>query len=661
MILLLFLMHTNKLINESSPYLLQHAHNPVHWEPWSDLVLERAIREDKMMLVSIGYSSCHWCHVMEREVFENEQAAEFMNRHFICIKIDREERPDIDQIYMKAVQLMSGRGGWPLNCFTLPDGKPIYGGTYFPYPYWMQVMESLVELFTNDRSKVEEYGERLTRGIAVPEWIEKPDSAPLPEILREMSTQWKAEFDYEDGGMNRAPKFPLPDNYLYLLRYGYHAADEEVLNHVHHSLMCMGMGGIYDHAGGGFARYSTDMAWKVPHFEKMLYDNGQMLALYAEAYRHQAVPYYRMVAGETFEFLIREMQSADGAFFAALDADSEGKEGKFYTWTIDELKQVLGDSFDAFSKAYHLDEKGYWEEEQYILLSSSDRHLLADEAVHRRWKALLLEARSQRVRPALDDKILLSWNAMLIRGLAECYLSFGEQKYLDAARRCMDYLCRYHVKPDGTLLHSSKNRSARIDGFLDDYAFFADACLSLYQTDFDEKMLERAANVIEKALDLFHDEQNELLFFTAEGSGKLVARKKEVHDNVTPASNSMMAYVLHEAGLLLTQTAWEQRAERMLRAVSGGMAAYGSGYSRWGLLGLRLTYPCYQVGLMDVPDAVLSTLREGYHPNRLYLTTHSGKSSLEFFRGKTGGIYVCAHHQCSLPVTTVRQALDLMP
>jgi uncharacterized protein YyaL (SSP411 family) len=653
-------MHTNNLIKESSPYLLQHAHNPVNWEAWSEEVLERAQAEDKMMLVSIGYSSCHWCHVMEREVFEDEQAAAYMNRHFICIKIDREERPDIDQVYMKAVQLMSGRGGWPLNCFTLPDGRPIYGGTYFPMQYWMQVMENLVDLFNNDRSKVEEYGARLTNGIAVPEWVETPDEAPFKQLLHATVEQWKQDFDLEDGGPNRAPKFPLPDNYLFLLRYAAACSDKEISAHVHHTLHAMALGGIYDQVGGGFARYSTDMEWKVPHFEKMLYDNGQLIALYSEAYRQQPEPVYRMVVSETVDFLLREMQSEDGAFYSALDADSEGKEGKFYIWTLAELKEVLGSEYHDFAQAYHLDEKGYWEDDHYILLSSMKRYAAYSQEKHRHWKALLLKARSKRTRPGLDDKILLSWNALLIRGLCEAYLTFSEEKYIQAAQRCMRYLCDYHVKPDGSLLHNSKNRQARTDGFLEDYAFFADACNALYQTDFNEAWLDHSTRCIEKALELFHDADSDLLYFTSSNSGKLIARKKEVHDNVTPASNSMMAFVLHEAGLLLARPHWEQRAERMLRSVSGGMQSYGSGFSRWGMLGLRLAYPYYQIGLKDVSIAALDFLREGYHPDRLYLTADGGKSSLDFFQGKGKGFYVCVDHRCSLPVQSMQEALDLM-
>jgi len=651
-------MHVNNLIKESSPYLLQHAHNPVNWEPWSEEVLHRALIENKMMLVSIGYSSCHWCHVMEREVFENERAAAFMNEHFICIKIDREERPDVDQLYMKAVQLMSGRGGWPLNCFTLPDGKPIYGGTYFPLNYWMQVMQSLVDLFTNDRNKVEEYGEKLIRGIVVPEWIKGKDEVPLATLLHRTVEQWKQDFDYQDGGPNRAPKFPLPDNYLFLLRYATICSDNEIMEQVHHTLHCMAMGGIYDHVGGGFSRYSTDMAWKVPHFEKMLYDNAQLLTLYSEAYRHQSHPVYRMVVYETFEFLMREMLSEDGAFYAALDADSEGVEGKFYVWKLEELKHVLGVEFDDFFAAYHLDEKGYWEDDNYILLSSSERHASFTYEQHAKWKSLLLEARCARQRPATDDKILLSWNALLVRGLSEAFLTFGEDRFYAAAVRCMNYLCKYHLRTDGVIYHASKAGEARIEGFLEDYSFFADACHALYQISFDEHWLELSSKCLNKARELFADSTDELFFFSASNSGRLVARKKEVHDNVTPASNSMMAFVLHEASMLLSKPVWEQKAQRMLQEVSGGMESYGSGFSRWGMMALRMAFPFFQIGLSGESSSSLSVFRKGYHPDRLYLYTAAGKSSLEFFKGKDSGYYVCSEYGCSLPLQTAEDVLE---
>jgi uncharacterized protein YyaL (SSP411 family) len=422
----------------------------------------------------------------------------------------------------------------------------------------------------------------------------------------------------------------------------------------------MAYGGIYDQVGGGFARYSTDTMWKVPHFEKMLYDNAQLLSLYAEAYRQQPCDLYRQVCQETLQFLLREMLDEQGVFYSALDADTEGEEGKFYLWTLDELRNVLADEFTDFSKAYHLDERGYWEHGQYILLSAEEKHSTFSYERHQHWKQLLLEARSARIRPGTDDKIILSWNAMLIRGLAECYLSFHDEAYRTAAERCMQGLLKVHVQEDGRLLHTGKTGKARIDGFLDDYACFADACFALYQVSSQEVWLSHAGRTIEAALKHFHDPDSDLLFYTSSNPIEAIGRKKEVHDNVTPSSNSMMAYVLHEAGLLLSRIEWEQRAERMLRSISGGMEAYGSGYSRWGSLALRLAFRFYQVGAVDAKNEEIELLQAGYHPDKLYLTADSGKSSLDFFRDKTRGFYVCADHQCSLPVSSPEEALDLM-
>ncbi|MBA2407111.1 MAG: thioredoxin domain-containing protein, partial [Chitinophagales bacterium] len=436
--------YTNHLIHESSPYLLQHAHNPVNWYAWNDETLKKARDENKLLLVSIGYSACHWCHVMEHESFEDEKTAQIMNEHFICIKIDREERPDIDQVYMTAVQLMTGRGGWPLNCIALPDGRPVYGGTYFPKEQWNDVLLNLANLYETDPEKAEEYADKLTTGIQQAEIVksntEKPEFSL--SLLNETVAAWKGHFDTKEGGSDYAPKFPLPNNYRFLLRYAHEVKDEAVMKQVELSLRKMAFGGIYDQIGGGFARYSTDSLWKVPHFEKMLYDNAQLVSLYSEAYQATKEPLYKQVVYETLEWVKREMTNEEGAFYSALDADSESEEGKFYVWTKAELQQILGSDFNLFSDYYNVNRTGYWEHDNYILLRDKTDEEFAKEnkmdfsALQKKIEELkvkMLDVREKRVRPGLDDKTLTSWNAMMMRGYADAYMVFGEKEFLDAA------------------------------------------------------------------------------------------------------------------------------------------------------------------------------------------------------------------------------------
>ena len=427
--------YTNALIQESSPYLLQHAHNPVNWVSWSDEVFTKAKLQNKMVLVSVGYSACHWCHVMEHECFEDEEVAALMNTFFICIKVDREERPDVDQVYMTAVQLMTQKGGWPLNCFTLADGRPIYGGTYFPKEQWMHILKSLQHTFENDREKVEEYAEHLHQGVQNSELINdaKKSEQFSEEKLHEMVLRWSRNFDSMEGGDARAPKFPLPNNYEFLLHYGVKYQNDKVLKHVELTLDKIALGGIYDQVGGGFSRYSVDMLWKVPHFEKMLYDNGQLLSLYSEAYKYFKKPLYKRIVYQTIAWLQREMLTKDGAFYSALDADSEGDEGKFYCWNKKDMKAVLGDDYNWVSNFYNLNERGYWEEEKYIPLRTESDMSFAHkmnwsleefELKISKINQQLLDERSHRIRPGTDDKCLTSWNAITIKGLCDAYSAF---------------------------------------------------------------------------------------------------------------------------------------------------------------------------------------------------------------------------------------------
>lgn len=656
---------TNALINESSPYLLQHAHNPVNWLPWGDEAFEKAKQEDKLVLMSIGYSSCHWCHVMEHESFEDEEVAKVMNDNFVCIKVDREERPDVDQVYMTAVQLMTGSGGWPLNCFTLPDGRPIYGGTYFQKNEWVNLLESLTLTYEKDRPRMLEYAKNLTEGVQQSELIKSPVK-PTPftmDKLDELATIWHRNFDERYGGVKAAPKFPLPNNWDYLMQYAYHSGDNAMMNHVDLTLTKMANGGIYDQIGGGFARYSTDERWKVPHFEKMLYDNAQLVSLYSNAYQRNQNPLYKRVVYQTLEWVYREMTTKEGAFYSALDADSEGEEGKFYVWSKDELKTVLSQKeFVLFESYYALDNKALWEGNYIILrteIESEDEGKVSDVL---KINQKLLEVRNQRTKPGLDDKALTSWNAMMLKGYVDAYKVFGEKLFLQAALKNANWLLKTQTKSDGGLYHTFKNGNSKIEGFLDDYAFVVDAYLSLYEATFDESWLDAAKGLVDYSIAHFYDEKSGMFYYTSDLSGDLIARKMEVNDNVIPSSNSQMAIVLHKLGVLFDDQNYINKSKQMLTNVYDQMYTYPSGYSNWGILALNYTKPYFEVAITGENwQMKLDEMNKNYVPNKLVMGGLSSK--LPLLDGKFIGettIFVCVDKACQMPVTSVDDAIQQM-
>lgn len=667
--------YTNSLIKEKSPYLLQHAHNPVNWYAWNDEALAKAKQEDKLMLVSVGYSACHWCHVMEHESFEDEEVAAIMNEHFVCIKVDREERPDIDQVYMTAVQIMTGHGGWPLNCFALPDGRPVYGGTYFPKEHWKNILLNLAAVYKNDRPKAEQYADELTKGMLHIERLEAlgngGDNELSMTLLQQSVKKWKQAFDTEKGGANRAPKFPMPNNWLFLLRYAYFSGDKQAHKQVHLTLQCMANGGIYDHVGGGFARYSTDTDWKVPHFEKMLYDNAQLVSLYAEAYQESRIELYKDVVYETLAFVEREMTSPEDGFYSALDADSEGEEGKFYVWQEEELRAAIpGDDYPLFSEAFSVNEKGYWEHDNYILLKSvADAGLalkygLSEEALKQKitgWKKLLLEARSRRVRPGLDDKLLAGWNAMMIKGCCDAGVVFGEEKFLQRAKASAGFLLGKFRKKDGGLYHAYKNGEAYINGFLEDYAFAAEALLTLFQATGEEKWFDAAAELINYAIAKFSDPHSGMFYFTSSDDEALVIRRAEIADNVIPASNSQMARNLYALYRMTGQAHYRMAAEKMLNNVKQEIGPYASGYSNWSLLLLEMLQPAHEAVIVGKNvDEKISGLRQHYLPGTIFAYSKTASSHPLFknrFQENKTLIYICRNNTCSLPAETVEEAL----
>ena len=667
--------YTNSLVNETSPYLLQHAHNPVDWHPWNEKTLAKAQKEDKLLLISIGYSACHWCHVMEHESFEDEEVAKIMNENFICIKVDREERPDVDQIYMTAVQLMQQRGGWPLNCIALPDGRPFWGGTYFRKNEWKKQILGLANAYQNNREKVLEYAEKLSKGIQQVEMVVKnteEENFSWKDINNMVST-WAERFDNSEGGSNGAPKFPMPNAYSFLLKYAHLSDNKEVLDHIELTLNKMAFGGIYDQIGGGFARYSTDRSWKAPHFEKMLYDNGQLVSLYSDAYLKFQNPLYKDVVFESLEFAERELLDETGAFYSALDADSEGEEGKFYVWNEEELKTLIASDFPIFKDYYNINGRGLWEHGNYILLRKESKDRIAKkynisvsdlESKIENWKGILMKERDKRIRPGLDDKSLTSWNALMLKGYIDAYMTFGDKHHLDIAMKNANFIINTQMNQEGKLFHSYKNGRSTINAYLEDYALTISAFVRLYESTFDEKWLTYSEKLTEYAIAHFYDTKSGMFFFTSDLDPKLIARKMEINDNVIPASNSVMANCLFDLGTILDNEKYKQISVQILNNVKPEMSSYASGYSNYANLMLKQIHPYYEVAVVG-KDAHLKTmeLNRKYNPNKLFIGSFE-ESDLELLQGKyvegTTMIYVCENKVCQLPTTNIMEAIKLI-
>lgn len=652
--------YTNRLINETSPYLLQHAHNPVDWHAWGDEALEMARKEDKLMLISIGYSACHWCHVMERETFEDVSVAEVMNQHFVCIKVDREEHPDIDHIYMDAVQLISGRGGWPLNCFALPDGRPVYGGTYYPKENWIQVLEGLHQLYVNEKEKLLQQAEAVTQGVRdISPLLATNSSAGFgASHLDEYYKNLSATFDSQWGGRKGEPKFPMPDVQRFLLYYYYQTQHESALHHVLLTLNKMSLGGIYDHLGGGFARYSTDGYWKVPHFEKMLYDNAQLVSLYSEAFSLTKDENYRRIIEETLKFVREELTSLEGRFYAALDADSEGDEGKYYVWERDTVEKLLGENAEGFCNLYNIQKQGNWEEGKNVLFLNSfpEKTKALREA-----KQQLLDFRKTRIKPSLDSKIICSWNALMIIAYVDAYQSIGNREYLDTALQAANSLRQHHIKAEGLLFRIS-NDSTQIAGFLDDCSYTTLAFIRLYEVSGDEEWIKTALQLAQYALENFYDHETGLFFYS--GSQGTFARKQEIHDNVTPSSNAVMAEVLLRLGLFFDRISFRETAQKMVNVVLDSVKKYAEYHSYWAKVLGMIVYHYYEIVIAGANAARLAMeFQARYTPDAMLCFTNQA-SDLPLFKnrfvpGRTY-IYVCKEGSCHLPVETVKEAIELI-
>ncbi len=651
----------NKLINATSPYLLQHAHNPVHWYEWGAEALEKAKKEDKPILVSIGYSSCHWCHVMERESFENNDIAQIMNEYFVCMKVDREERPDIDQIYMEAVQVMGLNGGWPLNVFLTPDQKPFYGGTYFPPPNWSQLLLQINKAFQQNRKEVNTSADELAKHIGVSD-LQRFGQSPAEggfqfADLDLMFNKLEPKFDKVWGGMDRAPKFVMPTIWLFLLRYYAITKNERALELVNLTLTKMASAGLYDQIGGGFSRYSVDGEWFAPHFEKMLYDNAQLLSLYSEAYAITKNEFFKEIIYASIGWLKREMTHDDGGFYSALDADSEGVEGKFYTWTEAELKEVLGEKAQLIMDHYKTQPLGNWEHGRSIFIRSSDKE--PDAILPLKEKLLL--ARNNRIHPGLDDKILTGWNAMTIIGLIDAYKVFTENHFLLLAEKSIQFI-ENHLIINGKLHRSFKNKSSATEGFLEDYAFMISAYIALYQATFNEAYLRKAQQWTNYTIGNFYDEAEGYFFFSGKNSEQLIAQKKEIFDNVIPSSNSVMARALYHLAIILDHSEWKIMALKMVAGLSSLIKSEPGNMSNWGIALAEMTRGMAEVVMVGKDaESWRAELHLHYKPFALVMGTETG-STLPLFEnrqptGDQSTIYVCFGKHCKLPVHSVNDAL----
>ncbi len=672
--------HTNDLINETSPYLLQHAHNPVNWKPWNDKTLAEAKEQNKLILISIGYAACHWCHVMEHESFEDSLVAQVMNDNFINIKVDREERPDVDQVYMNAVQLMTGSGGWPLNTVALPDGRPVWGGTYFKKEQWMKVLNQISEIYTNNPGKLIEYADKLEEGIKSVDIVSlnTNDVEFTKEFVHDAVNIWSKNFDKTKGGMNRAPKFMMPNNLHFLLRQAYQNNNLSLQEYVNLTLTKIAYGGVFDHVGGGFSRYSVDDKWHVPHFEKMLYDNAQLVSLYSDAYLITKNNLYKDIVYETLEFINRELTNEDGTFYSSLDADSntaEGalEEGAYYVWTKEELQSLLGEDYDVFADYYNINNYGFWEHKNYVLIRKdkkvdvSGKYKVSVNQLNqkiREWKDLLLVEREKRERPRLDDKVLTSWNALMLKGYVDAYRVFNETKFLNAAIKNAEFIINIQLREDGGLNHNYKNGKSNINGYLEDYAATIDAFIALYESSLDQKWLMTAKDLVNYTFDHFFNDESKMFYFTSNEDTSLVTRNIEYRDNVIPASNSIMAKNLFKLSHYFDNETYYNTATTMLNNVKPEMSKYPSGFSNWLDLMLNYTNNYYEVAVVGKDaNEKINQFNKSYIPNKLIIGSNE-ENELPLLKNRyiedETYIYVCVNKACKLPVSDVEKALTLI-
>lgn len=665
--------YTNELINSTSPYLLQHAHNPVNWQEWSEEALEQAKKEDKPILVSIGYSSCHWCHVMEKESFEDTAVARIMNEHFINIKVDREERPDVDQVYMDAVHAMGLQGGWPLNVFLTPDQKPFYGGTYFPKQGWINLLTSINEAFEKNREKINESAEAFTQNLQAKEsekykLVGTDHSLSADEII-EAYQNLEKKFDRIDGGIKKSPKFPMPSVWQFLATYHHQTKSADALNHLEFTLDKIADGGIYDHVGGGFSRYSTDGEWHVPHFEKMLYDNGQLLSLYANGYKLTKNPKFKRTIEETIEWLKREMLDDSGGFYSALDADSEGEEGKFYVWSYEEIAELAGADSALITSFYDVQKNGNWEGKNALRVVKDEKELmsefeLTEEQFNQKisaFKDAALTRREERVRPGLDYKIIAGWNGLTLSGLSEAYQALQDSSILALAKENAAFI-KTHLIKDGKL---NRFPDKSMEGFMEDYAAVIQSFIKYYETTLDRDYLELAKVLTRRVEEVFYDESENLYYFTSDENSALIARKKELFDNVIPSSNSIMAWNLVHLGTHFYDDEMIKKGKSILAQVKDLIITEPEYLSYWGMLALEVSNKFAEVIIVGPEaDKYVNEINQQFLPAKIISGTMEESNQPPFehksaMNGETT-IYVCYDKSCKRPVTSVAEALEQM-
>jgi uncharacterized protein YyaL (SSP411 family) len=670
---------SNNLINETSPYLLQHAYNPVDWNPWNKQNLEKAKKENKLVVISIGYSSCHWCHVMEKESFEDSLVASIMNEKYISIKVDREERPDVDQVYMNAVQLMTGSGGWPLNVITLPDGRPIWGGTYFSKDQWISALTQISDLYNKEPERFINYATTLEKGIKSLDIITTNDNQELASIdLDKHIGSLVNKIDKKNGGFSGAPKFMMPNNIHFLLRSAYQNNDKETLKLVNLTLEKMAYGGVYDQIGGGFSRYSTDEKWHIPHFEKMLYDNAQLISLYSDAYLITNDELYKNVVYETINFVLKELTNSNGGFYSSIDADSKSLDGKenegaYYVWKEDELKKLLKDEFIIFSDYYNINKYGYWEDDNYVLIKNKSdaafakAHNLSKEQVSKKidaWKKILIKARDKRSTPNIDDKILTSWNGLMINAFIDAYRVFKDKDFLDVASSSAEFIIKNMKKTDGGLYHSHKDGKSKINGYLEDYAASIQAFLNLYENTLDEKWLNTSNDLMKYTYKNFFNAETNMFYFTSKLDDKLISRTVEFRDNVIPSSNSIMANNLFKLSHYFDNKKYLNSSQQMVNNIKDQIELYPGGFSNWMNLILNINKNFYEIAVVgNKAIEKIKELNENYLPNKIIIgSLESNPLPLlknRFVEGETY-IYVCVNKACKMPVKTVKEALKLI-
>jgi uncharacterized protein YyaL (SSP411 family) len=679
--------HTNRLIHETSPYLLQHAHNPVDWYPWGEEAFQRAKTENKPILLSIGYSACHWCHVMERESFENEKIAAAMNELFVNIKVDREERPDLDEIYMNAVQMLTGRGGWPMTMFLTPERKPFYGGTYFPpedrggMPGFHRILMGVAQAY---RDRAEDVDKSVTQIIAALQRMSESSESQKnlsASVVGDGAEKVSRAYDSENGGLGQAPKFPNAGVYELFLRQYHYSKNERYLEMVTHTLRKMAQGGIYDHLGGGFHRYSVDAKWLVPHFEKMLYDNAQLVRIFAHAYKITGESLFKTVVDETCGYLLREMWQPDGGFYSTQDADSEGEEGKFFVWTAAEINNVLGEpDGEMFGRIYDVSEQGNFEEKnilhpiltieqasKYFRRERSEIEVLIAQA-----KQKLFGAREQRVKPFRDEKIITAWNGLMLSGLAEAIKVSPRPAYVEAAQRTIDFIFAKMFR-DGFLLHSYKAGQAKLLGFLDDYAFLVIGLLDVYEVLFERSLLDRSQQLTEIMLREFWDQNEGAFFFTGNSHEPLISRAKPIFDASIPSGNAMAAQALLRLHHITGNDDYRQRAEKVLRSYYDAMESQPFGFAHLlCALDFYLTQP-KEVVVVGAPQEaatreLLDKIHSLYVPNMTLQLANSDDALAKIsplLEGKTQlngkpTVYVCQNFTCSAPVTSWTELKPLL-